>query len=78
MFPTIELSGEPFERGRQHGSQAIDRIKNSINCYEALFAKRGVTWVQVGFLFVTGMKADVRQEDTTQHCYRGSWTRAST
>jgi isopenicillin-N N-acyltransferase-like protein len=43
-FPLIDLSGSPFERGRQHGKAAPDRIKRGIAMYSELLLKNDVEW----------------------------------
>lgn len=44
----IEVSGSPFERGRQYGTAAEDLITRSIGYYsEALAAQTGLTWDQL-------------------------------
>jgi isopenicillin-N N-acyltransferase like protein len=37
MFPTIRTSGAPYERGRQYGEQARERVLRSIAAYEGVF-----------------------------------------
>jgi isopenicillin-N N-acyltransferase-like protein len=44
MFPLIEVSGPPRERGRQCGRQARALIKRSIATYARLFAYCGIDW----------------------------------
>ncbi len=44
MFPTIEVSGSPRERGRAHGIKARVRIDQSIATYAQLFAYCGIDW----------------------------------
>jgi len=44
MFPVLELSGSAFERGRQYGLKARDRIARSIETYRRLFACCGLAW----------------------------------
>jgi len=44
MFPVIELSGGPFERGRLHGELARTRIERSLASYQRLFAFCGLAW----------------------------------
>ena len=44
MFPVLELSGTPFERGRAHGQLARARVTGSIRCYASLFASCGIDW----------------------------------
>jgi isopenicillin-N N-acyltransferase-like protein len=44
MFPVLELSGAPFERGRLHGAQARDRVGRSLANYARLFAFCGLSW----------------------------------
>lgn len=46
MFPTIEVAGSAFERGRQHGVQARQRVGRSIATYARLFAYCGMDWRQ--------------------------------
>ncbi|HTR84319.1 MAG TPA: C45 family peptidase [Reyranella sp.] len=43
-FPLIDLSGSPFERGRQHGKAVPDRIKRGIAMYSELLLKNDVEW----------------------------------
>jgi isopenicillin-N N-acyltransferase like protein len=45
MFPILELKGSPFERGRQHGELARDRVERSLANYKALFEHAGLDWV---------------------------------
>jgi isopenicillin-N N-acyltransferase-like protein len=44
MFPVIELHGGAFERGRQHGERARDRVWRSLDNYARLFAFVGMPW----------------------------------
>ncbi len=45
MFPVITVSGSPYTRGRQYGSQARDRVRGSITAYAELFhAVAGWDW----------------------------------
>jgi isopenicillin-N N-acyltransferase-like protein len=44
MFPLIEVSGSPRERGQQHGREAKARIARSIATYARLFAYCGIDW----------------------------------
>jgi isopenicillin-N N-acyltransferase-like protein len=44
MFPVIEASGAPFERGRLHGARARDRVERSLANYARLFAFCGLSW----------------------------------
>ena len=37
-------SSDPYERGRQHGSQVKDRIENICKGYAKTFEKKGYTW----------------------------------
>ena len=39
QFPLIEVGGEPFERGRQHGQQAADLIQFNLEGYWQLFKR---------------------------------------
>lgn len=44
MFPLIEVSGAPFERGCAYGEQARDRVGRSLANYARLFAFVGLPW----------------------------------
>ncbi|MBI3371075.1 MAG: peptidase C45 [Betaproteobacteria bacterium] len=44
MFPTVAVTGSAFERGRQHGEQASERVGRSIATYARLFAYCGMDW----------------------------------
>ena len=44
MFPVLELSGTPFERGRAHGRIARSQVTGSVRCYAFLFASCGIDW----------------------------------
>lgn len=44
MFPIIELSGGPKERGLAHGRAAAREIAHSIGTYAHLFAYCGIDW----------------------------------
>ena len=44
MFPVIEVSGTPFEHGRQHGERAKERVERSLANYARLFAFNGMDW----------------------------------
>lgn len=44
MFPLIEISGSPRDRGRTYGVQARERIQHSIATYARLFAYCGISW----------------------------------
>jgi len=44
MFPVIEVSGTPFELGRQHGERAKERVERSLANYAKLFAFNGMDW----------------------------------
>jgi len=37
VFPVIKVTGSPYERGRQYGAQARDRVHRSITGYAAMF-----------------------------------------
>ncbi|MDP6606896.1 MAG: C45 family autoproteolytic acyltransferase/hydrolase [Dehalococcoidia bacterium] len=44
-YPVIEVGGSPYERGRQHGEQARDRVAQSIEIYRDRFARTaGLQW----------------------------------
>jgi isopenicillin-N N-acyltransferase like protein len=42
-FPLVEIDGRPFERGRQYGEQARERIGKSAALYRRRLAAAGVT-----------------------------------
>jgi isopenicillin-N N-acyltransferase-like protein len=44
MFPVIEVSGSPFERGRRHGELARARVEACVANYARLFAFVGIDW----------------------------------
>ena len=44
MFPIVETTGSAFERGRQHGELASERVGRSIATYARLFAYCGMDW----------------------------------
>ena len=44
MFPVVEVSGNAFERGRQHGEKARARVERSLANYVKLFAFNGMAW----------------------------------
>lgn len=44
MFPIVEVSGSAFERGRQHGERARERVGRSLGNYAKLFAFNGMPW----------------------------------
>ena len=46
MFPVLELTGDPFLRGKTHGQAARALVTGSIRCYAALFASCGIDWVE--------------------------------
>ena len=46
-FPLIDLSGNPRERGRQHGQAAPDRIKRGIAMYAESLLNSGVDWKEL-------------------------------
>ncbi len=41
-FPLIDVSGAPFERGRQYGAQAASRVRKGIQHYGAQLARLGL------------------------------------
>ena len=43
-FPVVDVAGSPFERGRQHGERARDRVALSLKNYADLFAFCGMGW----------------------------------
>lgn len=43
-FPLVEIGGPAFERGRQYGQQAGERIAAGLDLYREVFATRGVDW----------------------------------
>ena len=44
QFPTLEVSGTAFERGRMHGEQARGRVERSLANYAGLFFFYGMDW----------------------------------
>lgn len=44
LFPTVEVSGTAFERGRLHGEQARGRVERSLANYAGLFSFFGMAW----------------------------------
>lgn len=46
MFPVLELTGNPFVRGKMHGQLARAQVVGSVRCYAALFASCGIEWVE--------------------------------
>lgn len=44
MFPIVDVSGAPRERGEIHGSRARQRIERSVASYARLFAYCGIDW----------------------------------
>jgi isopenicillin-N N-acyltransferase-like protein len=44
MFPVIDVSGAPFDRGRRYGEQARARVEQSLQNYARLFAFVGMDW----------------------------------
>jgi isopenicillin-N N-acyltransferase-like protein len=46
MFPLVEVSGTPFDRGRRHGELARGRVERSLANYARLFAFHGMPWVE--------------------------------
>lgn len=43
-FPVIEVDGPAFERGRQHGERARERVERSMANYADLFGFCGMSW----------------------------------
>jgi isopenicillin-N N-acyltransferase like protein len=47
-YPVIRVCGEPWERGRQYGAAARERVHRSIEGYAAVFeARLGYSWADV-------------------------------
>ena len=47
-FPQIQVSGDPYERGRQYGAQAEKRIRRSLAMYDRIFESyAGWDWATV-------------------------------
>jgi isopenicillin-N N-acyltransferase like protein len=46
-FPYIQVEGGPYERGRQYGEQARDRVRVSRDIYFPAFAAKGLEWPRV-------------------------------
>ena len=44
LFPTVEVSGAAFERGRMHGEQVRGRVERSLGNYAGLFSFYGMAW----------------------------------
>lgn len=44
MFPVVEVSGSPFQRGRIHGERARSRVELSLANYARLFSFNGMAW----------------------------------
>jgi len=45
MFPEITVSGNAYERGRQYGVQAADRIRTSLTSYARIYrTEAGLDW----------------------------------
>ena len=44
MHPIIDLTGSPYERGRQHGLKARSRVEHSVATYSKLFESCGIGW----------------------------------
>ncbi|HKZ74169.1 MAG TPA: C45 family peptidase [Steroidobacteraceae bacterium] len=45
-FPLIEVAGAAFERGRQYGRLARDRVHICVQNYRGIFEQKGVTWLR--------------------------------
>ena len=43
-FPLICISGPPFERGKQYGTQAGEQVAKGIDIYRDAFATAGIDW----------------------------------
>ncbi|MGH8806691.1 MAG: C45 family autoproteolytic acyltransferase/hydrolase, partial [Noviherbaspirillum sp.] len=41
-FPFVETAGDPYERGRQHGSAVPERVRRSVALYRSQLERRGV------------------------------------
>src|SRR6185437_6020723 len=47
-FPVVRVSGTPFEIGRQHGTEARERVSRSVAIYRDAFARdAGLHWPSV-------------------------------
>lgn len=47
-YPLIRVSGSAYDRGKQHGEAARDRVAQSVEIYRTAFAKRpGLEWSEV-------------------------------
>lgn len=46
-FPYVVVEGPPYERGRQHGLQARERVHASLDLYLPVFAAKGLSWEDV-------------------------------
>ena len=45
--PLIDVSGAPFERGRQYGSQASERISKGVSHYAVQLESLGLGWPEI-------------------------------
>jgi isopenicillin-N N-acyltransferase-like protein len=64
MFPILDLSGSPYERGLAHGQLARDQVAGSVRCYAALFANAGFDWTDA-------QKRASQYRDTIAECGGG-------
>lgn len=45
-YPIVCVGGSAYERGRQHGDRARDRVAKSVEIYRSAFENVGLTWQQ--------------------------------
>ena len=46
MFPVLDLTGTPFNRGKMMGQLARSQVLGSVRCYASLFAACGIEWLE--------------------------------
>lgn len=46
-FPRVRITGAPFERGIQYGTQAVERIERTLEIYRNACAAVGIGWSRV-------------------------------
>lgn len=62
-YPIIQVSGSAYERGRQHGERARERVARSVEIYRSAFADRaGLDWPQV-LTRATGFAREIESLD---------------
>jgi isopenicillin-N N-acyltransferase like protein len=61
MFPILNLTGNAFQRGYAHGTQARQQVAGSVRCYASLFATCGIDWT-------TAQRRAARFRDIIEGC----------